>query len=58
MISVLGQLKRVIDKIFNWFTKISVKRNADKCHLIISSKTLVEIEVSNMILINDEKVKL
>ena len=58
MISVLGQLKGVIDKKFNWFTKISVKGNAGKCHLIISSKTLVEIEVSNMTVISDEKVKL
>ena len=39
---VLGQLKLGIDKTFDWF-----KRNADKFHLIISSKTSVGMEVPN-----------
>ena len=32
MISVLGQLKGGIIKIFDWFKKIFLKGNADKCH--------------------------
>ena len=40
MISVLGQLKGGIDKIFDWFRKNVLKGNADKCHLISSSKSL------------------
>ena len=58
MISVLGQLKGSIDKILDWFKKSVLKGNADKCHLITSSKTLVGIEVANMTIMSEEKVKL
>ena len=58
MISVLGQLKGGIDKIFDWFKKNFLKGNADKCHLITSSKTPVGIEVSNITIMSEEKVKL
>ena len=36
MRSVLRQFKGAIDKIFDWFKKIFLKGNADKCHLITS----------------------
>ena len=55
---VLGQLKGGIDKIFDWFKEIFLKGNADKYHLITSSKTPVGIEVSNIIIMSEEKVKL
>ena len=58
MISVLRQLKGGIDKIFDWFKKYFLKGNADKCHLTTSSKTPVEIEVGNMNIMSEEKVKL
>ena len=58
MRSVLGQLKGGIDKIFYWFKKIFLKGNGDKCHLIISSKTPVGIEVSNIAIMSEGKVKL
>ena len=58
MIFVLGQLKGGIDKIFDWFKKNFLKGNADKCHLITSSKTPVGIEVSNITIMSEEKVKL
>ena len=35
-----------------------LKGNADKCHLITSSKTPVGIEVANMTIMSEEKVKL
>ena len=35
-----------------------LKGNADKCHLIISSKTPVGIEVANMTIMTEQKVKL
>ena len=54
---VLGQLKGGIDKLFDWFKKIFLKENADKCHLITSSKTPVGIEVSNITIMSEEKVK-
>ena len=58
MRSVLGQLKGGIDKLFDWFKKIFLKENADKCRLITSSKTPVRIEVSNITIISAEKVTL
>ena len=56
MLSVLGQLKGGMDKIFDWFKKIFLK--ADKCHLIISAKTPVRVEVSNITIMSEEKVTL
>ena len=35
-----------------------LKGNADKCHLITSSKTPVGIEVANITIMSEEKVKL
>ena len=58
MISVLGQLKGGIDKIFGRFKKNFLKGNADKCHLITSSKTTVGIKVSNITIMSEKKVKL
>ena len=58
MISVLGQLKGGNDEIFDWFKKLFLKGNADKCYLITSSKTPVEIKVSNITIMCEEKVKL
>ena len=58
MISILGQLKGGIHKIFNWFKKNFLKTNAEICHLITSSKTPVGIEVSNITIMSEEKVKL
>ena len=58
MISVLGQLKEGIDKTFDRFTKIFLKGNTDKCHLITSSKTAVKIEVSHTKAISEDIVKL
>ena len=57
MISFLEQLKEGIDKIFDWSTKNFLKGNAEKCHLITSSKTPEEIEMSNITVIIEEKVK-
>ena len=53
MISVLGQVKGSIDKIFDWFKKIFLKGNADKCHLITSSKAPVGIGVSDITIMSE-----
>ena len=58
MRSVLGQLKGSIDNISDWFKKIFLKGNADKYHLITSSKIPVGIEVLNITIMSEEKVKL
>ena len=41
----------------DWFQKF-LKGNADKCHLITSSKTPVGIEVANITIMSEEKIKL
>ena len=56
-ISALRQFKGGIDKLFDWNTKNFLKGNADKCNLIASSNTSMEIEVSNITVISKEKVK-
>ena len=58
MISVPRHFKEGIDKIFDQFTKNTLKGNAAKCHLITSSKTSVEIEVSNITAISEGQVKI
>ena len=58
MISVLGQLKRSTDKISDWFIRKILKGDADKCHLITSSKTPAGIKVSNITIMSEEAVKL
>ena len=45
--------------IIKWSIQVSIlKGNADKYHLIASSKTPVGIEVSNITIMSEEKVKL
>ena len=53
---LLDSLKVNYYGLFDWFTKHILKGNADECHLITSSKTSVEIELSNIMLISEEKV--
>ena len=58
MTSVFWQLKGGIDKILDWFTETFLKGSADKCRLITSWKTPLEIEVSKITVISEEKVEL
>ena len=53
----LDSLKEVLIK-YLIKKKTFLKGNADKCHLITSSKTPVEIEASNITIMGEEKVKL
>ena len=50
-------LKWGTDEIFDWFKKIILKGNADKCNLITSSKTPVGIEESNITIMSEVKFK-
>ena len=55
----MGSLKEVLIKYMTGFININfLKVNADKYHLIISSKTPVGIEVSNITIMSEEKIKL
>ena len=43
---------------FDWFLENFLKANADKCHLIGSSKVPVDIQISNIKVTSECKVKL
>ena len=54
----MDSLREVLIKHLIGFEKNFLKGNADKCHLITSSKTPVRIEVANMTTMSEKKVKL
>ena len=55
MIHILEKLEKGIQSIFDWFSENFLKANADKCHLIASSKVPVHIQFSD---IKESRVKL
>ena len=54
----MDSLREVLIKHLIGLEKNFLKGNADKCHLITSSKTPVGIEVANMTIMREKKVKL
>ena len=55
---VLINLEGSLGKLFKWFSENHLVANAGKCHLLTSSKTPVEIKISNKEIPNEQKVKL
>ena len=43
---------------FDWLSENSLKGNADKCHLIASSKVPVDIEISDIKVTSESRVTL
>ena len=43
---------------FYWISTNHLVANAGKCHLLISSKTPLDIHISNTEILNEERVKL
>ena len=58
MIHILGKLEKGIQNMFNWFSENFLEANADKCNLIASSKVLVNIQISNIKVTSESRVKL
>ena len=56
--NVLNNLQGALQKVFHWFSTNHLVPNAGKCHLLTSSKTPVDIHVSNNVILIEEKVKL
>ena len=48
MIHVLEKLEKGTQSMFDWFSGNYLKANADKYHLIASSKVLVDIQIFNI----------
>ena len=43
---------------FDWFSEKFLKANADKCHLIASSKVPVDIQIPDIKVTSESRVKL
>ena len=58
MIHILEKLEKGIQSMFDWFSENFLKANADKCHLIASSKVPVHIQISDIKVTSESRVKL
>ena len=43
---------------FDWFSETFLKSNADKCRLVANSKVPIDIQISDMKVTNESRVKL
>ena len=57
MIPILEKLEKGIQSMFDWFSENFLKSNADKCHVIASSKVLVDVQVSDIKVTSESRVK-
>ena len=58
MQTVRNNLQEVIEKLLPWFSPNYLVANADKGHLLISSKTAIDINTSDATVSNEKRVKL
>ena len=58
MIPILAKLEKGIQSMFDWFSGNVLEANADKCHLIVSSKVPVDIQISGIKVTSESRVKL
>ena len=58
MIPILEKREKGIPSMFDWFSENFLKANADKCLLIASSKVPVDIQISNIKVTSQSRVKL
>ena len=56
--SVIFKLQKNTKRIFRWFHNNNLISNAEKSHLIMSSKENLEIQVSNCSIRNEDSVQL
>ena len=55
---VLACLEKTASDLFEWFSNNGMKANADKCHLLLSTKEKLTANVSNIRITNSNKEKL
>ena len=58
MIPILEKFEKAIQNMFDWFSENILKSNFDKCHLIASSKVQVGIQISDIKVTSESRVKL
>ena len=51
---VITCLERTADDIFTWFNDNEMKTNADKCHLLLSTKEKLKANISNYTITNTD----
>ena len=56
--NVLDNLQGALEKMSHWFSTNHLVTNAGKCQLLASSKTLVDIHISNTEILSEVRVKL
>ena len=52
--SVIKQLEQVAKLLFQWFSNKQMKENEDKCHVLISTKEKVCINIGTTQIINSK----
>ena len=55
---MLNNPQEAIEKLFKWFSMNYLVAKADKCHLLTSSKTAIDIHISDVTISNEKRVKL
>ena len=55
---VLACLEKTASDLFEWFSNNGMKANADKCHLLLSTKGKLTANISNFKITNSKKEKL
>ena len=58
IIHIEQKFEKGIQSMFDWFSENFSKVNADKCHLIASSKVPVDIQISDIKVTSESRVKL
>ena len=56
--NVLDNLQGALEKMLYWFSTNNLVANAGKCYLLTSSKSPVNVHISNTEILNEERVKL
>ena len=57
MISISEKFEKGIQSMLDWFSENFLKANADKCHLIASCKIPVDIQISDIKVTSESRVK-
>ena len=58
MIPILGKLEKGIQSMFDWFSENFLKSNVDNCHLIASSNVPVDVQISDIKVTSESRVKI
>ena len=55
---VINKLEACTNNLFKWFHKNNMKTNADKCHLLVTNKSAVSVNIEDFVINNGNEEKL